>query len=113
MTVMTTRIAVLLMAGVVCMSAAQAQDKKATEKQAPTQQDRMASCNQNAKEKNLTGDARMNFMKVCLSGKPAVAASVPQMTSQQQKMAKCNSTAKSKELAGTEREAFMSSCLKG
>ena len=110
---MTTRIAVVLMAGVVCMSAAQAQDKKAAEKSAPTQQDRMASCNQNAKQKNLAGDARKSFMKDCLSGKPAVAASVPQMTSQQQKMAKCNSTAKSKELAGAERQAFMSSCLKG
>jgi hypothetical protein len=110
---MTTRIAVLLMAGVVCMSAAQAQDRKATEKQAPTQQDRMANCNQNAKQKNLAGDARKNFMKDCLSSKPAVAASVPQMTSQQQKMAKCNSTARSKELTGAEHQAFMSSCLKG
>jgi hypothetical protein len=31
------------------------------------QQEKMAMCNKEAKEKNLTGDARKSFMKECLS----------------------------------------------
>lgn len=37
-------------------------------KKATAQQDKMKACNAQAKEKNLKGDARKNFMKECLSG---------------------------------------------
>jgi hypothetical protein len=33
------------------------------------QQERMKSCNKDAKEKSLKGDERKAFMKTCLSGK--------------------------------------------
>ena len=34
-----------------------------------TQQDKMKTCNADAKTKNLKGDDRKAFMKTCLSGK--------------------------------------------
>ena len=36
-----------------------------------TQQDKMKTCNADAKTKALAGDARKAFMKTCLSNKPA------------------------------------------
>jgi hypothetical protein len=36
-----------------------------------TQQDKMKSCNADAKTKKLQGDERKAFMKECLSNKPA------------------------------------------
>ena len=36
-----------------------------------TQQDKMKSCNADAKTKDLKGDERKTFMKGCLSGAPA------------------------------------------
>lgn len=104
------------------------------------QQTRMKTCNADAKQQNLSGDARKAFMKSCLSDKsatpaiPAVPASktesakpaVPAtpspestdkgkdgkpMTAQQQRMKDCNAEAKAKELKGDPRKAFMKSCL--
>ena len=72
------------------------------------QQDRMKSCNAEAKTQNLSGDARKSFMKTCLSDQPAA----PQLNSQQQKMKQCNADAKAKGLSGAERRSFMSTCLK-
>jgi len=95
------------------------------------QQTRMKTCNADAKQQNLAGDARKAFMKTCLSGSsektatpatPAVPASPasPAMgmnkegkpiTAQQQRMRDCNAEAKTKELKGDPRKAFMKSCL--
>jgi len=69
------------------------------------QQERMKTCNADAKTKNLAGDERKAFMKECLSGGGAKA------TSQQEKMKSCNAEAKTKALKGDERKKFMSSCL--
>jgi hypothetical protein len=74
------------------------------------QQDKMKTCNAQAKTQSLSGDARKSFMKTCLSASPAAA---PQLNSQQQKMKQCNADAKTKGLTGAERKTFMSSCLKG
>ena len=74
------------------------------------QQDKMKSCNAQAKTQSLSGDARKSFMKTCLSAAPAAG---PKLNSQQQKMKQCNADAKTKGLAGAERKTFMSSCLKG
>ena len=73
------------------------------------QQNKMKTCNADAKAKALKGDERKAFMKVCLSkeGVPAAAESKP---TQQNKMKICNEEAKGKK--GDERKAFMSSCLK-
>jgi len=74
------------------------------------QQDKMKTCNTQAKTQSLSGDARKSFMKTCLSSQPAAA---PKLNSQQQKMKQCNADAKAKGLSGADRKTFMSSCLKG
>lgn len=75
------------------------------------QQTKMTTCNAQAKEQTLSGDARKSFMKTCLSNQPAPAES--KLTPQQQKMKQCNADAKTKGLAGADRKTFMSTCLKG
>src|ERR1700730_8597167 len=75
-----------------------------------TQQDKMKSCNTQAKTQSLSGDARKSFMKTCLSAQPAAE---PKLNSQQQKMKQCNADAKAKGLTGADRKTFMSTCLKG
>jgi hypothetical protein len=74
------------------------------------QQDRMKTCNAQAKTQSLSGDARKSFMKTCLASQPAAE---PKLNSQQQKMKQCNADAKTKGLTGEPRKTFMSSCLKG
>ena len=74
------------------------------------QQDKMKTCNADAKTQSLSGDARKSFMKTCLSNQPAEA---PKLNSQQQKMKQCNADAKTKKLTGMDRKTYMSTCLKG
>jgi hypothetical protein len=74
-----------------------------------SQQDKMKTCNAQAKEQSLGGDARKSFMKTCLSSQPAADS---KLNSQQQKMKQCNADAKTKGLSGADRKTFMSSCLK-
>jgi psiF repeat len=76
-----------------------------------TQQQKMTTCNADAKSKGLTGDDRKAFMKSCLSASSA-SADKP-LNSQQQKMKTCNADAKTKGLTGADRKKFMSDCLKG
>ncbi len=75
-----------------------------------SQQDKMKTCNAQAKTQNLAGDARKSFMKTCLSNQPADS---PKLNSQQQKMKQCNADATTKGLKGADRKSFMSTCLKG
>jgi hypothetical protein len=75
-----------------------------------SQQDKMTTCNAQAKSQSLSGDARKSFMKTCLSNQPAPD---PKLNSQQLKMKQCNADAKTKGLTGTDRKTFMSTCLKG
>ncbi|CAG4884388.1 Phosphate starvation-inducible protein PsiF [Georgfuchsia toluolica] len=87
---------------------------------ATTQQNKMKTCNAEAKEKALKGDERKAFMKDCLSAKkegaaakteePAAKAEDAKIT-QQDKMKSCNAEAKTKALKGDERKAFMKECL--
>ncbi len=81
------------------------------------QQEKMKSCNAEAKTKALKGDERKKFMSDCLSAKPAEAAAPAaeekKLTPQQEKMKSCNAEAKTKSLKGAERKKFMSTCLKG
>jgi hypothetical protein len=79
-------------------------------KPANSQQEKMKTCNADAKTKNLSGDARKSFMKTCLSDQPAAP---PKTNSQQEKMKSCNAEATSKGLKGADRKSFMSTCLKG
>jgi hypothetical protein len=98
---MTRTLVVSIAVTLLSMSAAHADN---------TQQDKMKSCNADAKTQNLSGDARKSFMKTCLSNQPAAA---PKLNSQQEKMKQCNADAKSKGLTGADRKTFMSTCLKG
>jgi hypothetical protein len=70
----------------------------------------MSTCNAQAKEQSLSGDARKTFMKTCLSSSPAAPAA-KELTPQQQKMKSCNADAKTKALKGADRKAFMKTCL--
>jgi hypothetical protein len=116
-----------LVAGLFCLSVAQAQDKKpaekaaapAAEKQMTAQQSKMGDCNKAAADKKLKGDERKKFMSECLKGgaaAPAAAAEKPaaaKPTNQNEKMGYCNKQAADKKLKGDERKKFMSECLKG
>lgn len=93
-----------------------AEGKKEPSEAQKAQQEKMKSCNAEAKEKALQGDERKQFMSNCLKKAPAVAASpaaAPAKASQQDKMKSCNAEASGKSLKGDERKAFMSECLKG
>jgi hypothetical protein len=79
---------------------------------ANAQQEKMTTCNADAKAKSLTGDARKSFMKTCLSSNSA-AGGGKQMTAQQQKMSTCSKDAAAQHLSGDDRKKFMSTCLKG
>ena len=76
---------------------------------ATDQQNKMTTCNAEAKTKELKGEDRKNFMSECLSAKPVPAEAAA--TPQQNKMKTCNADAKTKELKGEERKKFMSECL--
>jgi uncharacterized protein HemX len=76
---------------------------------ATAQQEKMKTCNADAKAKELKGDERKAFMKECLSAaKEEVKGGV---AAQREKMKTCNADAKTKELKGDERKKFMSECL--
>ncbi|MGA9333429.1 MAG: PsiF family protein [Rudaea sp.] len=89
-----------------------------TTSKATAQQERMKTCNAEAKAKALKGAARKSFMSSCLKGEshasaaPAASAKSGK-TAQQEKMKSCNAEAKSKSLKGAARKSFMSTCLKG
>jgi len=87
-------LAMLAAASCALSFAALAADAPATK--APTaQQQKMTTCNAEAKTKALKGDERKAFMKECLSAKKAAAAPA----TQQDKMKTCNADAKTKKLA--------------
>jgi len=79
---------------------------------ASEQQNKMGSCNAEAKTKEFKGDERKKFMSECLSAKAPAAAASEAGTTQQNKMKTCNADAKTKQLKGDERKKFMSECLK-
>jgi hypothetical protein len=72
------------------------------------QQELMKTCNKQAGNQKLTGDARKNFMSDCLSGKTSSG-----LTRQQELMKSCNAQATAQTLKGDARKQFMSTCLKG
>ena len=74
-----------------------------------SQQEKMTSCNADAKTKGLTGDDRKTFMKSCLSATKPTASG----NSQQEKMKSCNADASTKGLKGDDRKSFMKTCLSG
>jgi hypothetical protein len=75
------------------------------------QQEKMKTCNTDAKTKTLKGDDRKTFMSECLKSDSATAEKT--LTAQQEKMKSCNADASAKSLKGKDRRTFMSTCLKG
>ena len=73
------------------------------------QQGKMKTCNAQAKEQNLSGDAYKAFIKTCLSSAPAAKP----LTLQQEKMKSCNADAKAKGLKADAYKAFIKTCLSG
>lgn len=76
---------------------------------ATAQQDKMTTCNADAKTKALAGDARKAFMSNCLKATPAAPAAAE---TAQDRMRRCNKTAGEQQLLGDTRKTFMSTCLK-
>ncbi|WP_058911501.1 PsiF family protein [Entomohabitans teleogrylli] len=101
---MKTTLIMTLLVSVVGISAAQAAEKTLT-----PQQQRMATCNQQASAKAVKGDERKAFMSNCLKGGSEDGKA---LTPQQQKMKDCNAQAGKQSLSGDARKTFMSSCLK-
>ncbi len=89
------KLVIALLLSCVCISAS-----------AGPQQEKMKTCNADAKTKALAGDERKAIMKECLSADAGTG-----LSKQQEKMKTCNADAKAKALAGDERKAFMKSCL--
>ncbi|MBU0602945.1 MAG: phosphate starvation-inducible protein PsiF [Gammaproteobacteria bacterium] len=79
---------------------------------AGTQQDKMRSCNKDAKEKALKGDERRTFMKSCLSSSASAKPATPDEVAAQAALKACRADAKEKALKGDERKAFIKDCLK-
>jgi psiF repeat len=77
-----------------------------------SQQDKMATCNAQAKTQAPTGDAHKQFMSNCLSAHPTTTAATTG-NSQQEKMKTCNAQAKTQAPTGDAHKQFMSNCLKG
>ena len=75
-------------------------DKMAADTKMTPQQEKMKTCNDNAKD--MQGDDRKAFMKTCLSAKPEKPKS---------KMAMCNE--KTKGMNKAEADKSRSECLKG
>jgi hypothetical protein len=95
---------------------------------ATAQQEKMKSCNAEAKAKGLKGDEYKAFRDNCLKAAPAAAAPAPapakaapapaaatadgkKLTPQQEKMKKCSAEAKG--LKGDEYKKVHDACLKG
>jgi psiF repeat len=95
----TCTIATALLVSLSLATLARADDKPLT-----PQQQKMATCSQEAKEKSLKGAERTTFMSDCLKAEKAA-----KKNSQQEKMKDCNKQAAGKK--GAERKAFMKECL--
>ena len=90
-----------------------AEGKKEPSPAQKAQQEKMKTCNAEASEKALKGDARKQFMSTCLKKDAPAAPAAAAKTTQQDKMKDCNAEAGTKALKGDERKKFMSECLKG
>jgi hypothetical protein len=101
-TTMVRFAAALCLAASVAATAALAQEPKAPTPAQAAQQQRMSTCNAEATQRNLKGDARQSYMSGCLAGN----------MSQTTRMKVCNAQASQDKLTSTDRKAYLSTCLK-
>jgi hypothetical protein len=66
------------------------------------QQQRMSTCNTEAGQRNLSGDARKSYMSACLGGK----------MNQTTLMKVCNNQATQDKLSSEARKTYLGTCLK-
>jgi hypothetical protein len=89
-------------AAAVLATPALAQQAKPPSPAQAAQQQRMTTCNADASQRNLKGDARQTYMSGCLGGK----------MNQNTMMKVCNAQASQDKLTSDDRKTYMSSCLK-
>jgi psiF repeat-containing protein len=83
-------------------SPAWAQSSKPPSPAQAAQQQRMTTCNEEAGQRNLSGDARKSYMSACLGGK----------MSQTTLMKVCNNQATQDKLSSDARRSYLGTCLK-
>ena len=83
-------------------TATQATKAKTPSPAQAAQQQRMTTCNADASQRNLKGDARQSYMSGCLSGK----------MNQTTLMKVCNAQATQDKLTSDDRKTYLSTCLK-
>ena len=87
---------------VFAVAPALAESPKAPTPAQAAQQQRMTTCNADASQRNLKGDARQSYMSACLSGK----------MSQTTLMKVCNAEATQDKMTSDDRKAYLATCLK-
>ena len=75
---------------------------------AATQQEKMKSCNAEARTKALKGDERRTFMSGCLAVSPEEKQA---RLAQREKAKTCTAEAKGKGLKGEEKKTFLTQCV--
>ncbi|MCL2021477.1 MAG: PsiF family protein [Betaproteobacteria bacterium] len=108
-----------LVTALLLVSQAQAIDGDVKSRKEPTaaqkaQREKMKTCNQEARAKELKGDERKAFMSSCLSksGEGVVGKSgKADKVAGREKAEQCKQEAKEQKLKGDERKAFLSTCL--
>jgi hypothetical protein len=101
-TMMLRFASVVCVAAAIASSPALAQTTKPPTPAQAAQQQRMASCNADASQRNLKGDARQSYMTACLGGK----------MNQNTLMKVCNGQATQDKLTSDARKTYLSTCLK-
>ena len=86
----------------IAVAPALAQQSKPPSAAQAAQQQRMTTCNADASQRELKGDARQSYMSACLSGK----------MNQTTLMKVCNAEATQEKMTSDGRKAYLSSCLK-
>ncbi len=94
--------ATFCLAAVLLVTPTLAQQSKPPTLAQTTQQQRMSSCNPEASQRELKGDAWQTYISACLGGK----------MSQTTLMKLCDTQVSQDELASDNRKIYVSSCLK-
>ncbi|MFO1320761.1 MAG: PsiF family protein [Burkholderiales bacterium] len=75
---------------------------------AATQQEKMRTCNAEARSQSLKGEDRRAFMSQCLSVTPEEKQ---ERLAAKEKVKSCNAEARAKSIKGEERKQFIAQCL--
>lgn len=112
---------IAVLAGLLCVSVAQAQDKQPGEKAAAPPKisealiKKMRDCRTQARNKALQGDARKIFVSRCIDGSDAAPRIAAARAAEQARIKRenCIKSAAARQLKGEELKEFLSKCRKG